>query len=102
MVYALRNIRCDGVCDLLSDSPSSCIEVGICQVNAIAGFGYLIAGFREGFDGKLSYGVETCISGKSTAIARESATQSVLIIDSVALSATELLNNSFWICVGER
>ena len=90
------------MCDLLSDSSSPCIEVGIRQVDAIAGFGYLIAGFREGFDWKLSYGVETCISGKSTAVTCESATQSVLVIDSVTLSSTELLNNSFWICVGER
>ena len=67
-VYALRNIRCDGVSDLLSDSPSSCVKVRVCQVDAVAGFGYLIAGFREGFDWKLSYGVETCISGKSTAV----------------------------------
>ena len=101
-INTLRDIRRDRVCDLFADSTSTGVQVRICQIDAVAGFGYLISRFGQGFDGKLSYRVETCISGETAAVARQSATQSVLVIDSVALSATELLNNSFWICVGER
>ena len=31
----------------------------------------LKARFGQGFDGKLSYGVETCVSGETAAVARE-------------------------------
>ena len=69
-INTLRDIRRDRVCDLFADSTTTGVQVRICQIDAVAGFGDLISRFGQGFDGKLSYGVETCISGETAAVAR--------------------------------
>ena len=42
-INTLRDIRRDRVCDLFADSTSSGVQVRICQIDAVAGFGNLIS-----------------------------------------------------------
>ena len=70
-INTLCDIRRDRMCDLFADSTTTGVQIRICQINAVAGFGNLKARFGQGFDGKLSYGVETCVSGETAAVARE-------------------------------